>query len=117
MKLSHDQTTYRASGIRVRDARHVHNGPEVPRPQHARKGGKDKKRWCGGKVGREHQKKCVDYGTTKRPCGSGMTTRPGYEPYAGCKILICTECGKELATYYASLGRVFRREKPAWVTD
>jgi hypothetical protein len=112
MKLSADKTSYRASGVMVRDARHVHNGPEAPR---AVRGKKDRKRWCGGHVGRGHKPVCMDYATTK--FAGGRLGGPTY--YQGWKILVCTECGKELDHYYpwhVSQTERSRYPKPAWVT-
>lgn len=51
--------------------------PEEPKKRPPAK--KDKKRWCGGHVGREHQKQWM-YGTN-----SGTYTRQ-----------VCTQCGKVL---------------------
>ena len=99
MRLSQVTTNYRASGLIKRDARHVHNGPEVPRRVRAKK---DRKRWCGGHVGREHKPKCM----AKR------FDRPSFNWY----VLACTECGKELASYFPMF-RSARRQKPDWVVE
>lgn len=108
MKLSADKTTYRASGIMVRDARHVHNGPEAPR---AVRGKKDRKRWCGGHIGREHKPVCMDYVAAKHATARWFV---GSTLYQGWKILACTECGKELDHYYP--WRFSKNPPPAWVT-
>ena len=108
MKLSADKTTYRASGIMARDARHVHNGPEAPR---AVRGKKDRKRWCGGHVGREHKPVCLDYVTAKQV--DRQRQRIGCAFYQGWKLLVCTKCGKELARYCP--WRPERETPPAWV--
>ena len=51
MRLKEDKSSWRASGLVVRDAR-ADKTPERPRPRAAKK---DTKHWCKGKVGREHR--------------------------------------------------------------
>lgn len=60
---------------------------------------KDTRSWCKGKVGREHQSKCVSFKEIK-----GW----GQDKY---RLLICTECGKDLEIYYG------RGDKPSWVNE
>ena len=70
---------------------------------------KDRRKWCGGKPGREHAPKCVDYQETKRWRGGGDWLK-------GWKILMCTTCGKELDTYFPTRwGK--SKPVPAWVTS
>jgi hypothetical protein len=52
MRISQDKDSWRAGGILRRDFRHTHGEPEVPQYKGKPKNGK---RWCRGKVGREHQ--------------------------------------------------------------
>lgn len=51
MRLSRDPDSWKAGGVKRRDFRHTHDGPETPRHVGRRKNGK---RWCRGKLGREH---------------------------------------------------------------
>lgn len=85
MKISSDDSSWRAGGIRHRDNRHDHGTSEVPRHRGKKK---DTKKWCKGKVGREHQISTV-------------------EKWDWCLVDKCMVCGKELN---------FRRnpDKPMW---
>ena len=47
--LSEDDSSWKASGVRRRDFRHSHDGPEVSGPKR-----KNTRKWCKGVVGREH---------------------------------------------------------------
>lgn len=61
---------------------------------------KDKKRWCGGHVGREHKPACKSFKEIKKW---------GNDNY---RILVCENCGKEMAIYYGFDKSI----KPEWVT-
>jgi hypothetical protein len=98
MRLKEVSNNYRASGLRARDARHVHNGPSVPK----HRSGKNTRRWCGGKVGREHKSTCM----VKRTWNDKVRWY----------VLACTECGKELDHYYPLIG-ILDRPKPDWVVE
>lgn len=100
MRLKENPGSYRASGIRVRDARHVHNGPSVPK----HRSGKDTKRWCFGKVGREHEYRCF---------AQNIGTGAGEIRYYA---LCCSHCGKEKARWWPNLWPG-RNPKPDWVTE
>lgn len=63
---------------------------------------KDTKRWCRGKVGVEHRPECRRYNETKRQDLPGLNS---------WRVLVCSECGKELATWYGT-----KKNKPEWVT-
>jgi hypothetical protein len=63
---------------------------------------KDKKRWCKGRVGREHKGVCHNYNELKR---WGL----GNKYVSGWKILVCTVCGKELETWYGN-----PKNRPEW---
>ena len=108
MRIRKDQTTYRASGILRRDARH-----QKPDDHHRPVAGrKNTKRWCRGHVGREHQPKCVSYREVKRSMvgfSSDFAKR--------WKLLICTVCGKELDYYYPWRENIEKYPPPPWVTD
>ncbi len=56
-KISHDDDSWKASGVIRRDYRSVRNGPEVAK--HGKK--KDTKKWCRGKPGQIHDIKTVKY--------------------------------------------------------
>lgn len=81
------------------------------------RGKKNRKRWCAGHVGREHKTAAVDYATVKRhdkPRVDGM--------YKKWKLLVCTECGKELDRYFPwhdhwDMPANLRMRVPAWVLD
>lgn len=64
------------------------------------------KRWCRGVINRPHQPKCVVYKDYKRS-NIGSTWR----------LLVCTECHKELDCYFPALitGERKDRPKPSWV--
>lgn len=63
---------------------------------------KNTKRWCKGKVGVDHEPKCMLY----------KNARPeGYTHY--WRELVCSKCGKILAYYYPSYRSL--EPKPAWV--
>lgn len=87
----------RAAAAR-RDARAAKD-PEPARARTAR--GKNSKRWCRGKVGKEHTPKCMKCGDVKRWGFSGLTWR----------VLVCTTCGRELEIWWG------RKPKPEWVTE
>jgi hypothetical protein len=91
-----------------RESRQSKPVAEVPRPAPAKK---DTKRWCGGKVGREHKPECFDYGQLKSPERVGLTGVTGL--YKGWKVLACTVCGKELK-HHMPFGRERRTNPPEW---
>jgi len=71
-KISRDDTSWHASGVKTRDARHTKSPEETGRHQSK----KNTKKWCRGKIGKEH---------------TGEWRDKGY-----CHILTCTKCGKHL---------------------
>lgn len=83
--------SWKARGVAVRDARHTHDGPEVAKPSAT----KDTKRWCKGKVGREH--KLV------------VTLDVKWHGYPRL-LRSCTTCGKEFGSY-SGWGK-----EPDWVS-
>jgi len=111
--LSHDSKSYRASGIVVRDARHIHNGPDATYKAPAAR--KDRRRWCRGKVGVEHKTAVKD----------DMSL--GKHSYSFCNALVryCTACGKELASWSPPVAlrmagggtRIIEQPKPDWVIE
>lgn len=86
---------------RRRDVRSAKD-PSV-RPEGGSK--RDTKRWCRGKVGVEHTPECKVYVDVKGYTGM---MRNGLKRW---RLLVCTTCGKELATYLGG------KRRPAWVTD
>lgn len=73
-RLSEDDSSWKADGIKHRDNRHDHGSSEV-----SRKGKKkNTRKWCKGKVGREHEIEVVSWRRSS-------------------KYLIerCANCGKE----------------------
>jgi hypothetical protein len=74
---------------------------------------KDTKKWCKGKVGREHKGVCMTYDEAK---GGRFTSANGFfgDFNARSRYLICIVCGKELSCYYPSKNDT--KPKPDWVT-
>jgi hypothetical protein len=96
--LSRDNgSSWKARGVRVRDARHTHNGPDVTG---AVTKGKNTKRWCRGKVGVEHKlvvavmRRCTLFASLVR---------------------YCSECGKEFGSYSRHVWS--RSHRPDWASD
>ena len=89
---------WRLGAAEVRDARHVHNGPEVVGGPAKRK---DTKRWCKGKVGREHEL-LVRH-----------STEMSKHRFSRSLIRFCAKCGKEVAHWYDWQSG----PKPDWVRE
>ena len=70
--------------------------------QTPRRSSKDTKRWCKGKVGNEHDPKCMRFTV-------------GWCAADDWRELVCTKCGKKLDTWYPIL-RTEDEKKPEWVT-
>jgi hypothetical protein len=89
---------WRERANRRRDERHTAIPDDAPRPK---PGSKNTKKWCKGKVGREHKPECRD----------------GH--IQGWKNLVCTECGKHLDYYWPIRWRPLMGDqpRPAWVVD
>lgn len=96
---------WKEGALKRRDARHTKVSDEPTKSVKVAKK-KDTKKWCRGKEGVEHKLECVPYSATKK------TTQKFYESW---RLLICKTCGKEMDTYFPSLGKFIRRQKPAWV--
>lgn len=66
---------------------------------------KDRKRWCGGREGREHTPKAIRRSELEkfRALGSWL---------GGSIILFCEKCGKELETWYGG-----KQTRPEWVKE
>lgn len=90
-----DASEWKVGAAARRDARHalgdVHAGKTPNR--------KDTKRWCRGKVGREHA----------TAVGTHAEVKGWNAIFATWQVLYCTECGRELDVYYGS-----KQEKPDW---
>jgi len=86
---------------RARDRKEARQskGPDESPPIPAKK---DKKRWCGGHVGREHEKVCMPYDNTQ-----GI--------FKNWRVLACKNCGKRFEFYYP-FGH-WKKSKPTWVTS
>ena len=92
---------WKERSIKRRDARHTKE-PEIRPPGGSNK--KNTKRWCKGKVGREHKPECRNYSNDVGNL------------FKGWRILVCTDCGKHLDYYFpSSLWRT--PAKPDWVTE
>ncbi len=94
--LKQDSSSYRASGVIVRDARHTHNGPSEP----AHRSSKDKRRWCRGKVGVEHKLHVV------------LSRREWFPRLLHC----CLSCGKEFGSYSGIQWGPWPSKPPEWAS-
>lgn len=65
---------------------------------------KDTKKWCGGKVGREHKLKCFLYFDELSVDKNSQLNR--------WRALICIECGKRLDSWLGN-----NKFKPDWVDN
>ena len=83
MRLSKDDDSWKASGIKRRDFRSAHDAPEVPR-RSGPKRKKNTKKWCRGREGKEH-------------------TIVRFEKNKYYSVDKCSVCGKELKWYWNSL--------------
>lgn len=101
---------WRVGAARRRDARNTRSPAEVPKGA-AANAKKNTKRWCRGKVGVEHKPKCVDYAETKF-IGDGHSLK---RLYTGWKLLVCTECGRELAKHWPIGSQ--KKNPPEWVKE
>jgi hypothetical protein len=93
---------WKQRAVARRDARHTHDGPR----EQPRSAAKNRKRWCRGRIGVDHKPVCRNYADFK--------TREiaGQKLFRKWRVLVCSECGKELKHYYG-----FKTEKkPDWVT-
>lgn len=78
MRIKKDDSSWRASGILVRDERWDKSTPEVPKHKGNKK--KNTRKWCKGKVGIEHVPHIVEF-----------------EYYTAYFIYdVCKNCGKRL---------------------
>lgn len=103
--------TWREQSADRRDERNVKD-PELDNPP--RKGGhKDKKKWCGGKVGREHKPECFIYHDLHKHNWTAIFSGKRWSDR--WRVLVCTVCGKELAYYYGNKGLFSDQKKPDWV--
>lgn len=95
---------YKEENIKRRDERQTKISDEPTQSLKPSSKKKDTKKWCKGKIGVEHQLKCVKYTDAKNL----DHIRPRQISW---RILVCTVCGKELEIYY---GRT-TKPKPDWV--
>ena len=107
--------TWRKGAADRRDERNVKDAEldKPMRPAHH----KDKKKWCGGKVGREHDTACMLWNELHKnhiQNLEGLSKGLG-KFYRTCRILVCRRCGKELAWYYGGKGLFADQKKPDWV--
>lgn len=97
MRLKEDSSSWRAGGIVRRDSRNTKADPETAKHHST----KNRKRWCRGKEGVEHEKLWV--------LGSYMTLRLWENR--------CKNCGKKFETWYNSSSSFFKRPKPEGIPD
>lgn len=84
---------WKEGAAKRRDERHT--ALEVRAPASNKK---DTRKWCRGKVGREHKLACTDHNSIK-----------------GWKILACTECGKHIDYYWPCSWWPDPKPAPGWV--
>lgn len=109
MRVRKEPWGWNARGVIRRDAKHTKTS-DAHRPVAAKK---DTKKWCGGKVGREHQTVARRYTDMKHIHRPELPTL-----YQGWWTLVCTACGKELENYWPLKnveGLVTNSPPPAWV--
>jgi hypothetical protein len=82
--LKDDDSSWKASGIKRRDFRHTHGGPNTPKGRGKRK---NTKQWCKGKVGTPHILQHQQH--------------PKYPKWS--HVDLCVECGKEVKYYWLPL--------------
>lgn len=93
---------WRERANRRRDERQT-KVPKIRPPSGSKK---DTKKWCRGKAGVSHKPVCVDYATHKR------TNWPRND----WKLLICSECQKELDSWWPPIfSWETATEPPDWV--
>ena len=90
---------WKEGAAKRRDVRNT-KGPDATPTMPAKK---DKKRWCGGHVGREHQPVCMPV--------------LKYRFTEGWRELVCTVCGKVLDHYYSFAWSKKHKPPPPWVTS
>ncbi len=94
-------TDWRDRAAARKDFRHT-KGPDDPPTQPAKK---DRKRWCGGHVGREHEPVCLPHTKFKLK---------GTEKW---RDLSCKVCGKLLDHYWPMTWDKIPPPPPPWVTS
>ena len=107
---------WKTDAAKRRAVRNVKGPEEIPKSRSNRK---DKRRWCRGKPGIPHKPECVDYNAAKNRLSGD------YAYNRDARLLVCTECGKELDRYcpfsYTVLERDGTRREvppkppPSWV--
>ena len=90
--------SWRLGAAEVRDARHVHDGPEVTAAPAKHK---DTRRWCKGKIGREHV------------MAVSIMNRHGIWAEL---VRHCSGCGKKFGSFHRSSYASVRRNPPDWAT-
>ena len=95
--LSENSDSWAASGIIRRDFRAAKDAPEVPGARN--RGRKNTKRWCKGKVGREHDVRSVNenFHACHRDCSYLKENGgSGYHPWNMNRIVTkCVNCGMD----------------------
>lgn len=104
---------WKEDSVRRRDTRQTKESDEHRKDSSVKN--KNTKKWCKGKVGREHKAICMTYAEAKLPQEERNLKRKGVgvvgKHLSHYRYLVCTVCGKELAIYYG-----FKSEKkPDWV--
>jgi len=84
---------WKEQAAKRRDKRNIKE-PETNKPQPSKK---DTRKWCKGKVGKEHQMKVIRYSDIHK-----------WSLNKKAKILFCSVCGKELDIYWGG------KNKPEW---
>ena len=85
-----------------RDARNVKDESTRDQSSPAKK---NRKKWCRGRVGIEHQPVCYLYSESKADVSYGKDWR----------VLACSECGRHIDYYYPTSFNGKKKPLPAWV--
>ena len=93
MKISRDDGSWHASGVLARDARHVKTEQQVA----GHRAKKDTKRWCRGRVGKEHDLEWVNFWAHRQ--------NREYQPGDGnWWMSICKRCEKHIESCRSWMG-------------
>lgn len=108
MRIKKDDSSWHASGIKTRDARHDRSSPEVA----GHRAKKDCKRWCRGKVGREHEGEWKSLNEV-RGFWSGRNSKLANTS----QVFVCKRCGRHLDYCWSWFGgRCKNKTHPHHVT-
>jgi hypothetical protein len=97
---------WKESATRRRDARQT-KAPDIRAPSASKK---NTKKWCRGKVGAEHKPVCVSYNEWEN-------RRTWAKWSKDWKVLICSECGKQLDYWWPNTIISEKKPCPDWARE